>query len=156
MGAALSRVVLDTNVMLRGLVSPTSAAAGVLAAADQRRFITLLSRPIIAEYRDVLTDQTLTRRFPSLTRKRVETALARLRYRGDYLRRVTARFDYPRDPLDAKFIELAIAGHATHLITHDADLLDLPHGRDDPAKRFRQRLPKLEVMESVEFLRRQR
>jgi predicted nucleic acid-binding protein len=83
----------------------------------------------------------------------VETAIARLRFRGDYLRRVTERFHYPRDPLDAKFIELAIAGRATHLITHDADLLDLPHGRDDAAKRFRQRLPNLEVIDSMEFNR---
>jgi hypothetical protein len=38
----LLRVVLDTNVMLRGLISPSSAAAEVLAAADKRQFITQL------------------------------------------------------------------------------------------------------------------
>lgn len=153
MGDSPLRVILDTNVMLRGLVSSTSAAAEVLASADDRQFITLLSRPVIAEYREILLGEELTRRFPSLTRKRVETAIARLRFRGEYLRRVTERFHYPRDPLDAKFIELAIAGRATHLVTHDSDLLDLPHGRDDAAKRFRQRLPNLQVMESMEFIR---
>lgn len=146
------RVVLDTNVMLRGLISETSASAEVLAAADERTFVALLSRPVIAEYREILTDDELTQRFPSLTRKRVETAIARLRFCGDYLRRVTERFHYPRDPRDAKFIELAIAGRATHLITHDADFLDLPHGKDDAAKRFRHRLPNLKVMEPRAFI----
>jgi len=139
--------------MLRGLVSSASPAAEVIAAADDRQFITLLSRPVIAEYHDILTDEALTQRFPSLTRRRVETVIARLRYRGDYLRRVTERFEYLRDPLDAKFIELAIAGRATHFITHDADLLDLPHGRNDATRRFRQRLPSLEVLDSIQFMR---
>jgi len=138
--------------MLRGLISATSASTEVLAAADNRLFVTLLSRPIIGEYREILTDDELTLKFPSLTQERVETAIARLRFHGVYVRRVTERFDYPRDPRDAKFIELAIAGRASHLVTHDADLLDLPHGRDDAAKRFRQRLPNLKVMKPTEFI----
>ena len=73
MGASSLRVVLDTNVMLRGLISPTCAAAEILAAADDRQFITLLSRPVILEYREVLTDDALAQRFPRLTQKRVET-----------------------------------------------------------------------------------
>jgi predicted nucleic acid-binding protein len=43
------------------------------------------------------------------------------------------------------FVELAIAGEATHLITMDPDLLTLPTARTDAGKRFRQRLPNLSV-----------
>jgi predicted nucleic acid-binding protein len=35
------------------------------------------------------------------------------------------------------FVELAIAGEATHLITMDADLLSLPTARTGEGKRFR-------------------
>ncbi|MGH7178975.1 MAG: hypothetical protein ACREJC_16480 [Tepidisphaeraceae bacterium] len=42
--------------MLRGLLSDTSAAARVLGAAESRAFVTLVNRPVLAEYRAVLTD----------------------------------------------------------------------------------------------------
>jgi predicted nucleic acid-binding protein len=66
---------------------------------------------------------------------------------------VRAHFDYNRDPDDECFIELAIAGAATHIVTHDDDLLSLPRGHKDSAKRFRQRLPRTNVLGSGEFLR---
>lgn len=45
------RIVVDTNTLLRGLVSATSAAAKVRRAAEQRLFIPLLSKPVLDEYR---------------------------------------------------------------------------------------------------------
>ena len=38
---------------------------------------------------------------------------------------VTERITACRDPDDDMFLELAVAGHATHLVTGDADLLAL-------------------------------
>jgi putative PIN family toxin of toxin-antitoxin system len=138
--------------MLRGLVSRTSPAAQIIAFADARKFVTLLSRPVLLEYRDVLLDRGLIGQFPLLTRRRVEKVIERIAFSGDYIRNVRRTFKYDRDPLDAKFIELAIAGRATHLVTYDGDLLDLPHGSDDAAKRFRQLLPRLKVLEAGAFL----
>ncbi len=37
-----------------------------------------------------------------------------------------------RDPRDDKFLELALSGHATHIITGDRDLLDLHPFRGIP------------------------
>ena len=45
------RVVLDTNTLLRGLVSRSSPAAQVRRAAEARLFVTLLSKPVLDEYR---------------------------------------------------------------------------------------------------------
>lgn len=148
------RVVLDTNTLLRGLIAESSVAARVLAAAEERRFVTLLSRQVLAEYRAVLTDPDLLSRFPSLSERRPGVTLARLRYQGDFVRQVVAHFDYPRDQRDAVFIELAIDGRATHIVSYDRDLLSLPSGRSDACKRFRRRLPRVNVMEPQEFLRR--
>jgi predicted nucleic acid-binding protein len=50
-------------------------------------------------------------------------------------------------------LELAIEGSASHLVTFDNDLLSLPLGHGDPAKRFRQRLPALRILRPAEFLR---
>jgi len=120
------RIVLDTNTLLRGLVASTSAAAKVRRAAEARLFVPLLSKPVIDEYRIVLTDEEIVAKFPEITPKLVEITIRRLRFIGEYLRTPTARFEYRRDPADQKFVELAIDLQATHILSFDQDLLSLP------------------------------
>lgn len=146
------RLVLDTNVILRGLLNLRSAAGAVIQAVERRSVVLLLSKPVLAEYRAVLTDPVVVGRFPELTPQRVEVALRRFRYLGDYLRSVKTRFALPRDPRDEMFIELAIAGGATHIISADDDLLALASGRGESAKRLRQRLPGVRVLDPARFL----
>jgi len=126
-------VILDTNTLVRGLTSQTSAAARVLRTAEQRLILPLISKPLLDEYRGVLTDAALRIRFPQLTSELVAVALHRLRFVGDYVRKPDARFEYRRDPRDEKLIELAIELRASYIITADKDLLSLPAGSDFPA-----------------------
>ena len=49
--------------------------------------------------------------------------------------------------------ELAIAAKGTDIVTADEDLLALAEGHDDSAKRFRQRLPGVRVIEPAGFLK---
>lgn len=146
------RVVLDTNTLLRGLVAKSSAAAKVRRAAEQRRFVPLLSKPVLDEYRAVLDDPVLAKRFPELTRPIIEVAIRRIRFVSDFVRDPRVTFEYRRDPRDEKFIELAIALDATQILTDDKDLLSLAIERNDAGKRFRQRLPNLEVLSAASFL----
>jgi putative PIN family toxin of toxin-antitoxin system len=145
------RVVLDTNTLLRGLVSGDSAAAAVLRAAERRLFVPLLSKPVLDEYRAVLADAALVARFPEITARLVEVTLRRLRFVGDYVRTPGITFRYARDPGDQKFIELAIALGASHIVTADKDLLSLSTGRGDAARRFRARLPTVRVLPAEQF-----
>jgi putative PIN family toxin of toxin-antitoxin system len=145
-------VILDTNVVLSGLVSEAGASGRVLSAAEDRRVIPLVSNPVLDEYRAVLLHPDIAARYPNLNARRVEMALHRLSYLGDYLRSLRVQFDLPRDPRDAKFIELAIAGGASHIISFDGDLLSLPTTRTDAGKRFRQRLPHVQVLEPGQFI----
>lgn len=146
------RVVLDTNIILRGLLNAGSPSGRILEAVEKRLVLLLLSKPVFDEYRSVLSDPVLVKRFPQLTVERVEVALRRFRYLGNYLRAVRVRFDFPRDPRDEMLIELAISGKATDIVSGDNDLLSLPAGHGDAAKRLRQRLPKLRIMSTTEFL----
>jgi uncharacterized protein len=148
------RLVLDTNIIVRAFINLQSSSGRLLRACQDRRIVTLLSRPVLKEYRIILADEKLVSRYPQLQRPEVHVALRRLIYVSDNYRRVTARFSYPRDPKDSHLIELAIAGNATHLISTDNDLLTLPGGRDEAATRFRQRLPRIEVLKPDEFIRR--
>ena len=132
--------------MLAGLVSESSASQKVVDALQARKAIPLISPPVMAEYRAVLFHPDILARFANLTPKRVSMALYLLRYVADEYRTIRVRFDFPRDPRDARFIELALAGAATHIVTLDPDLLSLATTRTDAGKRFRQRLPGVGVL----------
>lgn len=113
----------------------------------------MLSKSVLDEYRAVLLDDSMIDRFPEITPQLVEVSIRRLRFVGEYVRSTAARFEYSRDPSDQKFIELAIDLRATHILSSDKDLLSLPGGRSDAARRFRQRLANLEVMDAGSFIR---
>ncbi len=113
----------------------------------------LLSRPIIREYREVLLRRELTLQHPAITPQAVGLVIERLRYFSDMIDPVRARFRYDRDPDDEAFIELAVSGSATHIMTHDKDLLSLPSSRTDAGKRFRQRLPIVQVCDALSLIR---
>ncbi len=146
------RLVLDTNILVRAFLNLSSASGRLLKLCEHRQVVPLLSKAVLREYRLILRDAELCARFPQLDRPEVGIALERLAYVGDIYGIIRARFRYPRDPKDSHLIELAIAGKATHLISTDDDLLALPAGRDDAARRFRQRLPAIRVMNPVEFM----
>ncbi len=146
------RIVLDTNILVRGLLDRRCDSGRILHACEERRVVALLSRAVLSEYRFILNDPDLVARYPELEATKVKTAVERLMYVGEILRTVRARFEYFRDKKDEKLIALAIAGRATHLITTDHDLLDLPQGHDDAARRFRQRLANTAVLSSDQFV----
>jgi putative PIN family toxin of toxin-antitoxin system len=150
------RIVIDTNTLLRGMLSETSAAAKVRRAAEERVVIPLFSKPVLDEYRAVLSHPNLQDRFPDLTARRVAYLIKRLIFVGEYVRFPHAHFEYPRDITDQKFLELAIELEATHIISSDKDLLSLPKSRSDAGKRFRQRLPQALVVEAGDFIARDR
>ena len=138
--------------MLAGLVSANSASQRVVDALMDRKAVPLVSAPVLAEYQAVLLHPAITARFPDLTPRRVAMALHRFRYVADEIAMGRVRFEFPRDPQDAMFVELAIAGGATHIVTLDPDLLSLPNGRTDASRRFRQRLRGVAVARPGPFL----
>jgi putative PIN family toxin of toxin-antitoxin system len=154
MAGSLFRVVLDMNVLLAGLVSESSASQRSVDLLMDRRAVPLISPLVMAEYQAILLHADIAARFPNLTPRRVAMALHRLRYVADEYQTSRVKFEFPRDPKDARFIELAIAGSATHVVTLDPDLLSLPAGRTDASKRFRQRLGNVEVLRPGIFLDR--
>jgi putative PIN family toxin of toxin-antitoxin system len=147
------RLVLDTNVLVRGLANRGSTSGLLLRLSEARTILMLLSRPVMREYRGVLARDELTHAHPAITPEVVRLVIERLRYSADVVDPVRARFRYDRDPDDACFLELAIAGAGTHIITYDNDLLSLPTQQTDAGKRFRQRLPRVQVLDGGEFMR---
>lgn len=146
------RVILDTNVLVRGLVNGDSDSGHICAAATRRDFIPVLSTRLLREYKLVLADPPLIARYPKLAEPGIARIIEKLVYVGDVLRDLQPEFEFERDPNDAHLIELCIAGRATHLITTDKDLLTLPTSRKDAGRRFRQRIRGLKIVTPREFL----
>ena len=62
-------------------------------------------------------------------------------------------FDYPRDPQDEPYIDLAAAAKAHYLVSRDKDLLSLMTGHSLLCKQFRQKLNPLRIVTPEVFLR---
>ena len=146
-------LVLDTNTLYRGLLDRGCASGNIIRVCDERIVLTLLSRPVLTEYRRILGDPIVVSRHAAITKEKVNRLLDRLYFVGETVDPVSVRFEFDRDPKDAIFIELAIAGGATHIISHDKDLLSLPTSRTDAGKRFRQRLRGVKVQDAATFVR---
>jgi len=82
--------ILSSGARRRGIRRDES-----FACCERRRFIPLLSKSLLDEYRAVLSDPALTPRFPQLTPQVVEVTLRRLRFVSDYVRVTKVSFGIP-------------------------------------------------------------
>lgn len=114
------RAVFDTGVVVSGLLLPRSVPRLAFQAARTRGAI-LVSLATLEELDDVLRRS----KFDAYI-----TEEERLDFLAAYIREteeitVNIRLQVCRDPTDDKFLELAIAGRATHVVSGDPDLLTL-------------------------------
>lgn len=130
------RCVFDTNVVVSGLMLLQSPPRRAFDVARTNGHV-LVSEATLEELDDVL-------RRPKLARYVSESQ--RLEFLAAYIRDaedvpVVTRFRACRDAKDDKFLELAVAGRATHVVTGDADLLMLSPFRG------------IDILTPVDFLR---
>ena len=114
------RLVVDTNVLISRLLSPRSVAARAvdLAIADGRL---LVSEATLSELARVLARPKFDRYVEIQDRQEF------IRYLSTLVEVVTIlqRFRACRDPKDDMFLDVAINGQASTIITGDEDLLAL-------------------------------
>ena len=114
------RCVFDTNVLVSALLVTESKPRQALDLALRNGKV-LLSLPVLAELSEVLSRKHFRRYVDEEDVRIFLAALARETLWID----VQAHISACRDPSDDKFLELAVEGGATHLVTGDADLLVL-------------------------------
>lgn len=120
----LPRLVLDTNIFVSGLISGSGPPARILRAIQRRRIIHLVSDPIIEEYLRVL-DYPRIRRFKKITDAFIADIAAYLVHQTERVELVSTIGLSP-DPGDDIFLETAVDGNATLLVTGDkTDLLSI-------------------------------
>ena len=146
-------VVFDCVVFLQSLISETGPAARSLELFEQGKFSIAVGREILSEIREVLSRSSLRQRYPRLTDERVDKLIDVLLYRGTFFRRIARHFEYPLDPYDEAYLNLAIEARADFLITRDNDMLDLMKWEREEGREFQKRFRHLKVIDPVEFLK---
>jgi putative PIN family toxin of toxin-antitoxin system len=105
------RIVLDTNVLVSGILSPHGPPAAVLRALLTERAIICFDERILSEYRDVLSRGKF-----SFDRDLIEEFIGFLEAAGSSTLAEPLRVLLP-DPADQMFIEVAVAGEVDFLVT---------------------------------------
>lgn len=145
-------VVFDCNVFFQAIARENGPAAKALRMVESKLVTLHVSRAVLRELRRVLGYPELRDRNPHVTNDLVEAFLARVAFRAVLSRRVPHVFEYPRDPQDEPYVDLAAAVQADYLVTRDKDLLSLATDYSVEAKHFRQRFPRLRIVDPVEFV----
>jgi putative PIN family toxin of toxin-antitoxin system len=114
------RCVFDTNVLVSALLLPQSKPRQSIDFVLQAREI-LLSSAVLVELYEVLSREQFRR---YVDRDDIRRFLSALTREAEWID-VDVQIAACRDPKDDKFLELAISGHATHIVTGDSDLLAL-------------------------------
>lgn len=149
------RVVFDCNVYFQAFISDTGPAGQLLRAVSERKLSLFLSEFILDELRNVLTRPHLVAKF-RFTGERVATYLGLLAELTTMVADVPHVFDFPRDPNDEHYVDLALAVQAHLIVSRDKDLLALNDSSSGEATAFRIRFPKLLVLTPPELLMRLR
>ena len=132
------RVVFDCNIYLQALINPSGPAGRCLVLAFDGRVALWASRVTFQELRSTAADAEVSQRFPHITPERVGDLIAEVEKVATVVRNVPHHFNYPRDPDDAHYVDLAVVAEATRLVSRDKDLLDLQTDQSVEGKQFRQ------------------
>jgi len=117
--------VFDTNVLVSALLLSDSKPRQALDLAYRSGKI-LLSFSALTELYEVLSRKRFRR---YIDEEDIRSFLAALTREAEWVD-IEAKIVACRDPKDDKFLELAVSGHATHIVTGDSDLLVLHPFRD--------------------------
>ena len=118
------RLVIDTNVFVSGLISGAGSPARILRAVQRKQAVHLVSDPIVEEYLRVLGHPRI-RKFRKITDAFVADIAAYLVYQTERVE-LQSRIRMSPDPDDDVFLNTAVDGRATLLVTGDkTDLLAL-------------------------------
>ena len=118
------KVVLDTNVLLSGLMVPEGTPGRIVAAWFDARFEVAMSLDQLAEIGRVLEYPKIRRKL-GWDEERIELFIKQLYIRSEVVELGPISVQVPRDPDDAPILATLAAAKADVLVTGDGDLLAL-------------------------------
>jgi putative PIN family toxin of toxin-antitoxin system len=118
------RVILDTSVIVSGLLSPHGAPAQIIARWRDGDFTLLYTPAMYEELEDVLNRAWLVERLASAP-NRIADYLEAVTGLGELVLGYVNVAGQVRDPFDEMFLACARLGQANYLVSVDKDLLSL-------------------------------
>jgi putative PIN family toxin of toxin-antitoxin system len=115
-----TRIVIDTSVAVSAVLLPRSVPRQAFDAAAARGKL-LVSETTVAELDEVLRRRKFNKYIPEEKRLEFLAALVQEAEQVEVTEVITAC----RDAKDNKFLELAVSGRASHVLSSDGDLLTL-------------------------------
>ncbi len=145
-------VVFDCNLFLQAVGKGKNHAFGCLKLVMEGRADLLMSLECLVEIDEVLRRPIIRERFPMLTDELVGSLVEWINEFAVFIDPVEQAFEYPIDPKDEPYINLAISGGAVFLVSWDNHIMrlrrdDLPEGKD-----FKTQYPMVAIMDPKEFL----
>lgn len=118
------KVVLDTNVLLSGLIAPDGTPGRILAAWLEGRFDVAMALDQLGELARALAYPKIHRRL-KWDEQRIEQFIRQLYVRVEVIDLRATAIEGLRDPADTPILATLIASRADVLVTGDQDLLEL-------------------------------
>ena len=121
---ASHRVVVDTNLLVSGLIMPHGLPRRLIDGWRAGAFQLLITDAILAEYTTVLARPRFAAKY-GMTPAIVAAVVRRMRAEGVQVIPAETLPVTVRDPKDIHLLAAAVGGHADYLVTGDEDLLVL-------------------------------
>jgi len=118
------KVVLDTNVLVSGLMLPDSVPGRIVAAWRGAQFELAMSEPLLEEIGRVLSYPKIQGRL-RWGQDDIARFLLLLRFKADIVDITGEKAGVPRDPGDDPVLATLLAADADCLVSGDTDLLAL-------------------------------
>ncbi|HED19810.1 MAG TPA: putative toxin-antitoxin system toxin component, PIN family [Gammaproteobacteria bacterium] len=118
------RVVLDTNVLISGLMLPDSIPGKIIHAWRNAHFVLALSEPMLEEITKVLAYPKIQKRL-LWDQSQINKFDLLLRFKTDIVSLESIEAHVPTDPDDNMVLATFLASQADYLISGDSDLLNL-------------------------------
>ena len=117
----MMRVVLDANVLISAVISSKGSPATILSYWREDKLELILSEAILQEVDRVMHYPRIQERY-RLSEELIEQFLLLLREGGIL---VEPEEEVEADASDNRYLECALAGHSTYVVSGDRHLLDL-------------------------------
>lgn len=126
------RIVVDTNVIISGLINPHGPPGKVIAGWESGIIVPCWSLETLAELEVVARRPKLIRAFRNDT-ERLNAVIRVMQERGELVAiQPTPEPLIPADPKDDKFLSTAVAAGADAIVSGDEHLLAMGHYRGIP------------------------
>lgn len=120
----MTRAVLDANVFVSAVLTPTGTSGAVLEAWRSQRFALFVSPAILREVARVLVYPKVARRH-GWSRKQIQAFVRDFADFAVLTPGEVALSVIRDDPDDDRYLECAVEGHAEHIVSGDQHLLAL-------------------------------